>query len=50
VIRDPAVAHVPFDQVQEAVQHVLRQARLWREPEPPIPAAPEPATSHEQSC
>jgi RNase P protein component len=42
VIRDPAVAHIPFEQVQEAVQHVLRQARLWREPE----SAELPASAH----
>jgi hypothetical protein len=35
---------VPFEQVQAAVQHVLRQARLWREPEPHTPEAPAPAT------
>jgi hypothetical protein len=44
VIRDSAAAHVPFEQVQAAVQHVLRQARLWREPEPHAPVAPAPAT------
>jgi len=49
VIRDPAVAHAPFEQVQEAVQHVLRRARLWREPEPPDAAAPAQAAPHAQS-
>jgi hypothetical protein len=31
------------------VQHVLRQARLWREPEPPAAATPAQAAPHTQS-
>lgn len=43
VIRNAEVASVPFARLEEVIQTMLRQARLWREPEPmPDPAAAPP--------